>query len=166
MSRLLYHGFTLVEMLVVIVIIGIILSFAMLGIGYSKTPLEQETQRLASLIKLARFEALLQTQVIGLFFDPESYHFYQFQEQHWQRLEENDVFRSRFLQEGIHLSLRVENMTVPLEKCKTDLCSPQVWFLPDGEFTPFEIIFYTDQSSYRLLGRGIGEMTIEHDETP
>lgn len=162
--RLFYHGFTLIEMLVVMVIIGIILSFATLGISHGETPLKQEAQRLASLVKLARFEALLQTQAMGLFFDSESYHFYQFQEQHWQSLEDDDVFRPRFLQGPLQLTLNIDNMPVPLEKCKINPCLPQLLLLSDGESTPFEIILTADHLSYHLMGTATGEITLQRYE--
>lgn len=164
MLRLFYHGFTLIEMLVVMVIIGILLSFATLGISDGETPLKQEAQRLASLVKLAQFEALLQTQAMGLFFESESYHFYQFQEQQWQSLEEDDVFRPRFLKGPLQLTLKIDHMPVPLEKCTITPCLPQLLLLPDGESSPFEIILSADHLSYHLMGTATGEITVQRHE--
>ena len=58
-----HGGFTLLELLLVILIIGIILSFAALSIGRgNERAIEDEMRRLAGLIELAAQEATLESQ--------------------------------------------------------------------------------------------------------
>ncbi len=57
-------GFTLLELLVVLVIIGIVSSFAVLSTGLAThdKPLDKEAQRLLALMQMAGEEAVLKTQ--------------------------------------------------------------------------------------------------------
>lgn len=162
MPRLFYHGFTLIEMLVVVVIIGVILSFATLAINNGGKPLEQEAKRLASLLTLASLEAVWQAQEIGIFWEPEGYRFYRLQDSHWQLLDE-DLFRPHHLPPTIQLSLWVDSLPVPLEKCETRECLPQwIWF-SSGEFTPSEVVFKSGQLSYRLSVTATGKVSLQHE---
>jgi len=70
-------GFSLLELLVVIVIISILFTFTTLAIrGTSPEELIQtEAQRLDRLLQLALEEAILKGQEYGLEFKPDSYRF-------------------------------------------------------------------------------------------
>lgn len=163
-------GFTLIELLVVVIIISIILSFATLSInqGGAARQLEQEAQRLASLLRLASQQAILQGQEFGVSFDQDEYRFYQLQGQAWQILQE-DIFRPHTLPSGLHLELRIEGAPVTLgETCQKSTCLPQLLLLSSGEFTPFAVMFTVpvDNSlNYQLTGTATGEMIIQHDDS-
>jgi general secretion pathway protein H len=103
------NGFTLIEIVVVIVIIGVILSFATLSIGSGglEQKLEQEAQRLASLLQLASQEAILQSKEMGVFFETDGYRFYVLTSKKWQALtESDDIFRPRQLPFGLQIALQ------------------------------------------------------------
>ncbi|MEQ9736291.1 MAG: prepilin-type N-terminal cleavage/methylation domain-containing protein, partial [Algiphilus sp.] len=70
-------GFTLLELLVVLLIIGVMTSFAVLSIGNRTLSdrLDNEASRLAQLFVLAQDEALFKRQEIGFFTDEERYGF-------------------------------------------------------------------------------------------
>jgi general secretion pathway protein H len=70
-------GFSLIEILVVIVIIGIVMSIAMLSITLAggDNQLRDEAQRIMSLVEVARDESLLQGREFGLEFMQDSYRF-------------------------------------------------------------------------------------------
>lgn len=171
LARLSYEikGFTLIEILVVIVIIGVILSFATLAIGDGgrAKQLEQETQRLAWLLTQARYEAIMQAEEFGLLVDVDEYRFYKLQGQDWQVLQE-DIFRPHSLPSGIQSELRIDGNSIILnKKCQQSSCAPQLLLLSSGEFTPFEIMLTmnTDNNlSYRLIGTATGAISIHHDD--
>lgn len=73
-----HNGFTLVELLVVILIIGVILSFTVISVSPNSRDgmLKEESSRLLQLIKLASDEAILQSRSVGVRFQPEGYSFY------------------------------------------------------------------------------------------
>jgi general secretion pathway protein H len=161
-------GFTLIEIMVVIVIIGVILSFATLSIGSGglEQKLEQEAQRLASLLQLASQEAIMQSQEMGVSFEPHRYEFYILQGQQWQKLTASDnIFRPRTLPVGIQVEIRLEGEPIILNEVKN---TPQLLILSSGEFIPFEIIFFVEEVNenlrYLLKGSTIGEMSIQRDD--
>jgi general secretion pathway protein H len=68
------RGFTLLEIMVVLVLIGIITSFALLSVGGGpRERLAEEGQRLAALVELHQQEAILSGEVRGIRFTRTGY---------------------------------------------------------------------------------------------
>jgi len=158
-------GFTLIEVMVVIVIISVILSFATLSIGDGgqARKLEQEAQRFVSLLRLASQEAIMQAKEMGVSFDVDSYSFYVLQEQKWLALTD-DTFRPRFLPQGMRTEIRLEGEPIVLNETKN---TPQLLLLSSGEFTPFEVIFTAESDDtlrYWLTSTVTGVMSVHKDE--
>ncbi len=162
------NGFTLIEIMVVIVIISIILSFVTLSIGDGNLSqkLEQESQRLAYLLTLASEESIMQSKEMGVSFATDNYQFCELQ------IEMNmcttckviieGVFKPRILPIGIKAEIRLDGEPVFLNKTCQNM--PQLLILSSGEFIPFEVIFTADKLSYQLTGNITGEMTILGNE--
>ena len=71
-------GFTLIELIIVIVIVGIMASLATITVGDHKQELLQtEAKRFQALFVLARQEAVLQSLHLGMRFSKNGYQFYQ-----------------------------------------------------------------------------------------
>lgn len=135
-------GFTLLELMVSIVIIGIILSFAVLSIGDGgqSRRLEQEVQQLVALLTLASQEAILQGKDIGIAFTQHQYSFYLWQNQDWQLLTQDDLFHPRELSVDLQINLFVEGEEVVI--CEVEsTCKPHLLLLSSGELIPFELTF-------------------------
>ena len=83
-------GFSLLEMLVVVFIIGILVTMATLSIGTTggDRELDQELERLQALIGLAGEEALMQGREIGLKFYPDHY---EFSTESWETTEVEEI---------------------------------------------------------------------------
>lgn len=169
------RGFTLLELLAVIVIIGIILSFAVLSVntGGRSQALEQEARRLSALIGLAAQEAVMQSREFGLLLTDHGYTFLAFQDNAWQPLEDDPMLRPRELPPDMQLELLVDKLPTDLvtqdegddEKDKKDKktgASPQVLILSSGEMTPFEIRLRTgrEPNRYRLVGHVNGKLEL------
>ena len=73
-------GFSLIEILVVIVIIGIVSSVALLSLGLlgDDRELQTEARRLISLVEVAQDEAVMQGRELGLEFMAHSYRFVEY----------------------------------------------------------------------------------------
>src|SRR5882724_1422265 len=105
-------GFTLIEILVVVVIIGIVTVGALISIGFMSgdRQLQDETERVRALMTYVQEEAELQTREFGLYCENNSYQFVAFdnRRQLWTKVLEDDVLRTRKLPDGIALHLKVE----------------------------------------------------------
>jgi len=169
-------GFSLLELLVVIVIISILFTFTTLAIrGTSPEELIQtEAQRLDRLVQLALEEAILKGQEYGLEFKPDSYRFLLYFENRWQPLDNDDLLRERQLPENMELELEVEQIDVLVEEdsANTDeedeeKPDPQVFFLSSGEITPefsVRLVMPGVETSYIVSGTVNGEHKAEISE--
>ncbi len=154
-----HAGFTLLELLAVILIIGIIVSFASLSIGQNTSRVVQdEAERLHGLIRLAGEEAVLQGRELALEFDHDRYRFLELSKADWQLVEEDNMLRERPLPEAIELELWLEGIETSFED-KESL--PRIFILSSGELTPFVLTLKTDEGEeYSLQGLINGKLVL------
>lgn len=136
------RGFTLLELLVVLLILGLLVGFAVLSVGGSASrQMEQEARRLVELAGLARDESLLTGQVRALGFSRDGYAFLEQillddERVTWIPLDRAPL-RPRSVEPlGLRLHLRQDGRVVPLDD-RAD--QAQVLFNGAGELTPFEL---------------------------
>jgi len=155
-------GFTLIEMLVVLLIIGIIMSMVTLSIRSDDRAekMEEEMQRIQALLKMAREEAVMQDEDIALRVSDNSYAFEVLGEKGWQPISDDKIFRERKVIEGTELALKVDNLEIKFgqqqEAAGEDkIPPPRIYILSSGEIMPFELILRTfDQSIQYSLKAG------------
>jgi len=160
-----YKGFTLLEIIVVLVIISILFSFALfsVGDGGQSQVLKQETQRLVAVIRLAREEAIMQAKEMGLSInelaDVYIYTFYVLQEQQWQALTD-EPFQPHHFPAGVQAQVSLAEKNLVLTATENEL-NPQILILSSGELTPFKILINSDindNPGYWLAGTMLGEV--------
>lgn len=130
-------GFTLLEIMVVLVLIGIIAGFALLrlpGTG-GEARLDQELRRLSHFIALQRDAAVLLGEPRGIRFSETAYSALHSPESgHWEPLSETSTHHD--LPAGLRLTLRVEGHGVPLSGADGP---PQLRLWPTGETSAFRL---------------------------
>lgn len=90
------RGFTLLELLVVLVIAGLTLGMVSFNAMPSERQvLQKECQRIALLLQLARDEAIVRNRPIAFETDGQGYHFLVREDNVWQPLMGDDVLRER-----------------------------------------------------------------------
>src|SRR5271167_2025518 len=102
-------GFTLVEILVVLVIMAVVISLAVLSVNATgrDSQLDEESRRIQGLVGLLHERALLEGRDFGLRIEPTAYEFVVYDSRHdrWSSLSQESEFRRRQLPKGVSFQL-------------------------------------------------------------
>jgi len=179
------RGFTLLEVMVVILIIGVMVTFASLSIGnrINEDKLENEARRAEAIIRLASEEAEAKGIEIGLRFSEGGYRLLTLDTtRKWQDYEASGPLRRRSFNDPFGLDLRVDGRPVVLppeltpeqerelaasaelksqRENEAQKLTPQVLLLSSGEITPFALQMTAPglTASYRIEADAFGRIT-------
>lgn len=160
------QGFTLLEILVVLFIMGIILGFATLSIGGRSLDdkLAQEAQRLLQVMQIASDEAALTTAEIGFRPVDGGYVFLVKGSESWVPIENP---RSPLRSYSFEIPAEIELTEIPqgMPASTEEKNAPVFFFFSSGELTPFELVLQADgtQERYRYLGRIDGLVSMDRN---
>lgn len=166
------NGFTLLELLVVVVIVAILFTYTTLAIR-SDSPediIKKEAQRMERLVQLALEESILRGEEYGIEMYLDGYRFLRFTKNQWLPLSEDKILRERELPLDMEMEIRLEETEIVIDLAsdsmseqKLDLdiesdigsdgessedekdskTKPQIYLLSSGEITPeFDVRFY------------------------
>ncbi len=181
-------GFTLIEIAVVVVIIGVLVSMALIKLPRmgGGAQMDEQMRRFTTLLDMATEEALMQGRDMGLRVDEEQYLFYVFDPDSfsWMSLDSDGIFRNRILPEGMRMDLFLEGQQIDFNSLapkrpgtpdaqgeeqdseEVDVEQPQVVILSSGELTPFELVIESDNVDYAYVIKGLpfGGTEVELEE--
>ena len=165
-------GFTLLELLVVLLIVGILVSLLTLSVGLvgADSAQRREAERIEALVQLAGEETMLHGIEMGLRVYRRAYEFsiYRDATEEWTPLAGDELFRRRDIPQGLELDLELEDRKVILEFEADDNKNyrPQVFIMSSGNVTPFKLRFREafSSDSYQVLINADGSGEIIRDE--
>ena len=165
-------GFTLVEILIVMLIITVVISLTVLSVTSTGRDgqLDEESRRIEGLVGLLHERALLEGRDFGLMIEPAAYGFvvYDTRRNLWMKLDQESEFRHRDLPKGISFQLQLDSQTVVIRPVDTNLSNgappnPQIAIAASGEGTPFRLILQRDATHAKAVvdGDALGKISRE-----
>jgi len=136
-----FSGFTLLEILVVITIIGVLIGGAVLSLGLlgRDAGLDGELQRLQRHLLFARDRAEIEQRPYGVLIEKNGYRFLVFVSRalQWQQTDDDALARHAW-PAGVTAELDVEGRRIVIAP-RNDESAPQIGVDASGEFTSFEL---------------------------
>ena len=149
------RGFTLLELLVVIAIAGITLGMVTLNaLPNSQQALQNDAQRIALLLQLARDEAIVRNRPIAFEADAGSYRFLLREGNTWRALAQDDLLREREFKRApvmLFISPTSLEQSVPL----------RIIFGREPVDKPFVLTLAADDAQTAIRADGIGHFVVE-----
>lgn len=149
------YGFTLIEMLVVLLIMGLFVGLvSSIAQPDDRALLRVEADRLARLLDLASMQSTLTGRPVAWSADGPAYRFWRFSEETgWSEILDEDALRARILPQGMAItSLRVENMR-PSARMRLE-------FDPSGAASSFVIEMDLGAAHVTVAGSPIGDIRV------
>ena len=174
------HGFTLLEVLVVVFIVGVIATMFTLAVGVAggvDRELRQETERLETLIRLALEDATFQAHELGIRFYPQRYEFSVYSrgqiadstDDSWTQIQD-EVLAPRKLNKSFEFELEIEGRNVVLANSAKEVeknYRPQIFMCASGDSSNAFVVRIRDRverRSYTLDVATDGKTKIIRDD--
>lgn len=159
-SRLIVNqGFSLIEIMVVVLIIGISASMAVLYIDNSDDRLKSEAKRLFAMTQLVRDDAIMTGQSLAMIVAGTHYYFSRLEKGKWVQLSVKP-FKKRKVSDDIRLRFILVEKKAGKNSNQTNL----FYFLPTGETSEFQIWISNDDTEYVLSSTTLGELSLKRSE--
>lgn len=176
-------GFTLLEVLLVIMVIGILAKIVVPNVTWGGTEdrVAEASRRFKAVFDMASEYAMLNNFELGLIIKENNYRFVVFDGQRWGDFQPEKYFEPSQHEEEMELELELEGLpwaennllnevTFEVEEDDEDedkeLLSPQIFILSSGDITPFRVTFsikpdFEDAVHFQVTGDFAAPVTVE-----
>ncbi len=153
------HGFTLLEILVVVVIIGVLAGAVLLAVDSgSARQLERESNRFSALLQQACEQAELGGRDIGVLMLDDGYGFASQVDGYWKPQPADGVLRQRRWIDGLHSEMTRDGRRIAFNEDDSREVVPQMICYSSGELTPFVLSLKLAEDEVRIEGKGDGTL--------
>lgn len=168
-------GFTLMEIMVVVIIIGVMVAVTTLSVGLLGKDKQSEDQlrRLWAVLRQAQEEGELQSIDTGMYVTSTGYEFLRFdgRKNLWVPIQDDKLYATRELPEGLRFRIWLDSREIvlrpePADREDTDASKkwpPQIMVLSSGDIMPFEMHVERDgaEANWRVLGMPDNDLRLE-----
>lgn len=183
MRKLRHAGFTLMEVMLVILLMGLSAAAVTMSIGNSgpQQALEKTAQQFIAATELVLDETVLSGYFVGIVVEKNSYRFVYYKDGKWSPLEKDRILSEKQMEPGVTLNLVLDGLPLvqedeedeswfdkpliePSAEDKKKHPEPQILLFPSGEMSAFELSFIakTDSGLLNVLvvGDALGRLTL------
>jgi len=155
------QGFSLIEIMIVVLIISISASMAVLYIDTADERLKSEAKRLLAMTQFLRDDAIITGRTLALLIDKNHYSFSQLKMDKWQQLNDKP-FKKIELEDDMTIRFiaadnRPDNNADPQQEKKDNL----FYFLATGESRAFQLWIANKDMEYMLSCSSFGELSLK-----
>ncbi|SUI87554.1 type II secretion system protein H [Shewanella morhuae] len=190
MLKLRHAGFTLMEVMLVILLMGLTAAAVTMSIGNSgpQQALDRTAQQFIAATEMVLDETVLSGQFMGIVIEKTSYQFVFYKDGKWLPLDEDRLLSEKEMEPGVVMNLVLDGLPLvqedeeddswfeepliePSSEDKKKHPEPQIMLFPSGEMSAFELTFIakTDkrqQAEALVAGDALGRLTLGRpDET-
>ncbi|MGI2133655.1 type II secretion system minor pseudopilin GspH [Shewanella baltica] len=190
MLKLRHAGFTLMEVMLVILLMGLTAAAVTMSIGNSgpQQALDRMARQFIAATEMVLDETVLSGQFIGIVIEKTSYQFVFYKDGKWEPLDKDRLLSEKQMEPGVVMNLVLDGLPLvqddeeddswfeepliePSADDKKKHPEPQVMLFPSGEMSAFELTFITKtdkggQAEALVVGDALGRLTIGRpDET-
>ncbi|WP_220733058.1 type II secretion system minor pseudopilin GspH [Shewanella morhuae] len=190
MLKLRHAGFTLMEVMLVILLMGLTAAAVTMSIGNSgpQQSLDRTAQQFIAATEMVLDETVLSGQFMGIVIEKTSYQFVFYKDGKWLPLDEDRLLSEKEMEPGVVMNLVLDGLPLVQEDEEDDSWfeepliepssddkkkhpEPQIMLFPSGEMSAFELTFIakTDkrqQAEALVAGDALGRLTLGRpDET-
>ena len=146
-----HTGFTLLEVIIILIIMGTLFSLMSLSISTKPSAAKKTATHLQQLLEFAHDDAMLKGQILAWKLKETKHSFYRYQNQNWLLIENDRILYEYPLSEEVDYELQINDFFTE----NTDSSLPQVMLLPDGSLTDFNLILQLKETGerYRVFNR-------------
>ncbi|MGI2098365.1 type II secretion system minor pseudopilin GspH [Shewanella glacialipiscicola] len=190
MLKLRHAGFTLMEVMLVMLLMGLTAAAVTMSIGNSgpQQALDRTAQQFIAATEMVLDETVLSGQFMGIVIEKTSYQFVFYKDGKWQPLDEDRLLSEKEMEPGVVMNLVLDGLPLVQEDEEDDSWfeepliepssddkkkhpEPQIMLFPSGEMSAFELTFIakTDkgqQAEALVTGDALGRLIVGRaDET-